>query len=38
MARPFGTPKDVSGVVAFLVSEAADYITGETIVIDGGGG
>jgi NAD(P)-dependent dehydrogenase (short-subunit alcohol dehydrogenase family) len=33
-----GTPQDISGVVAFLVSKAADYITGETIVVDGGGG
>jgi NAD(P)-dependent dehydrogenase (short-subunit alcohol dehydrogenase family) len=32
-----GTPEDVSGVVAFLLSEDAAWITGQTIVIDGGG-
>ena len=31
-----GTPEDVSGVVAFLCSDAARYITGQTIVVDGG--
>lgn len=32
-----GEPGDVSGVVAFLLSEDAAWITGQTIVIDGGG-
>lgn len=32
-----GTPNDMAGLVAFLVSDKAAYITGETIVIDGGG-
>lgn len=32
-----GTPQDVSGVVAFLLSEDAAWITGQTILIDGGG-
>ena len=27
---------DVAGPVAFLLSEDADWITGQTIVIDGG--
>jgi NAD(P)-dependent dehydrogenase (short-subunit alcohol dehydrogenase family) len=31
-----GEPADVAGAVAFLASDAASWITGETIVIDGG--
>jgi 3-oxoacyl-[acyl-carrier protein] reductase len=31
-----GTPDDVSGVVSFLCSDAAKYVTGQTIVVDGG--
>jgi 3-oxoacyl-[acyl-carrier protein] reductase len=31
-----GTPADVAGVVAFLASEHAAYITGQVLVIDGG--
>jgi 3-oxoacyl-[acyl-carrier protein] reductase len=35
LARP-GTPEDVSGVVAFLVSKDSSYITGQVVNIDGG--
>jgi 3-oxoacyl-[acyl-carrier protein] reductase len=31
-----GSPQDVAGVVAFLASEHAAYITGQTLVVDGG--
>jgi glucose 1-dehydrogenase len=31
-----GRPEEVAEVVAFLLSEAADYITGTTVTIDGG--
>lgn len=32
----YGTPEDVARVIRFLVSEDADYINGQTIVVDGG--
>lgn len=31
-----GTPNDIAGVVAFLASEYAAYITGQVFVVDGG--
>ena len=31
-----GSPEDVAGVVNFLVSTAADYVTGQTFAVDGG--
>ena len=32
----FGTPEDVANVVSFLSSKLSDYITGETIHVNGG--
>jgi NAD(P)-dependent dehydrogenase (short-subunit alcohol dehydrogenase family) len=32
----FGNPEDLEGVVVFLASPAAAYVTGQTIVVDGG--
>lgn len=34
--RRAGTPEDVAGAVAFLVSEDAAWITGQALVVDGG--
>jgi glucose 1-dehydrogenase len=31
-----GTPEDVAGVAAFLASKDSDYITGTTVLVDGG--
>lgn len=35
-AGRFGSPEEVAGVALFLASNAADLITGENVVIDGG--
>ncbi|MEZ5063126.1 MAG: 3-oxoacyl-[acyl-carrier-protein] reductase [bacterium] len=32
----FGSPEDVAGVVSFLASEDAAYVTGQTLIVDGG--
>jgi 3-oxoacyl-[acyl-carrier protein] reductase len=34
--RRLGTPRDIGGLVAFLCSERASYITGTVIPVDGG--
>jgi NAD(P)-dependent dehydrogenase (short-subunit alcohol dehydrogenase family) len=34
--RRIGQPADIGGVAVFLASDAADFIHGETIVVDGG--
>jgi NAD(P)-dependent dehydrogenase (short-subunit alcohol dehydrogenase family) len=31
-----GQPKDLAGAAVFLCSDDADYITGHTLVVDGG--
>ena len=35
-ARRAGSPDDVAGCVRFLASDAAGYVTGTTLVVDGG--
>jgi len=35
-AKRHGTPGEVAGLVAYLASDAADFVTGETWYIDGG--
>jgi NAD(P)-dependent dehydrogenase (short-subunit alcohol dehydrogenase family) len=40
-SSPFGRvcqPEDVADVVRYLVSDAASYVSGEKIYVDGGGG
>ena len=32
----FGNPEDLKGVIVFLASSAADYMTGQTVIVDGG--
>ena len=34
--KKMGTPEDVANVALFLASPESDYITGETIRVDGG--
>ncbi len=34
--RRMGTPDDIGKVAVFLASSASDYMTGETVIVDGG--
>jgi glucose 1-dehydrogenase len=35
-ARRFGTPEEVAAAIAFLAAEEASYITGSSLLVDGG--
>jgi 2-deoxy-D-gluconate 3-dehydrogenase len=35
-AGRWGTPEDMKGLAVFLVSDAAEYVQGQVIAIDGG--
>lgn len=37
-AQRFAEPEEVAGLVAYLASEEAGYVTGQAVAIDGGGG
>ena len=32
----FGVPEEIAGMVAFLCTDEASYITGQSICVDGG--
>lgn len=34
--KRLGSPEEVAGVVSFLCSDKASYITGQTIAVNGG--
>jgi NAD(P)-dependent dehydrogenase (short-subunit alcohol dehydrogenase family) len=34
--RRIGTPEDIASTVAFLASDAASYVTGQELIVDGG--
>jgi 3-oxoacyl-[acyl-carrier protein] reductase len=34
--RRLGVPEDIAGAVTFLLSDQASWITGQTLVLDGG--
>jgi 3-oxoacyl-[acyl-carrier protein] reductase len=35
--RRLGTPEEIAAAIAFLLSDSAGYITGQTLFVDGGG-
>ena len=34
--KRFGKPEDIANMVVFLVSDEADFITGQNFIVDGG--
>jgi NAD(P)-dependent dehydrogenase (short-subunit alcohol dehydrogenase family) len=34
--RRYGQPEEIGGAAVFLASELASYVTGESLVVDGG--
>jgi NAD(P)-dependent dehydrogenase (short-subunit alcohol dehydrogenase family) len=35
-ARRFGTPEEAAAAIAFLAADEAGYITGSSLLVDGG--